>query len=145
MRRVTKKTTSTAKSKQGRRKAIPLWRRKSVRLGALLACILSISGAVGWGVESGLFAQTYNNSTKAVVKISAKYGFTVQEIFVSGRDLTAKKQLLKALKLKRGTPIFSFAIKDAQKRVEKLPWVATAVVERRLPDTIMLHVNERRP
>ncbi len=145
MRRVTKKTTTTSKSKQGRRKAIPLWRRKSVRLGAVLACILGVSGTIGWSIESGLMAKAYNNSVKKVVSFSAKYGFTVQEIFVSGRDLTSKNQLLKALKVKRGTPIFSITLAEAQKRVEKLPWVASAVVERRLPDTVMLHVSERRP
>jgi len=138
------KTPKTPKT-QRRRNVVPLWKRRPVRLGLALAGILAISGSVGWGVESGFFANTYAQGKSEVVSTTARLGFTVQEIFVSGRNLTRKDALLKALKVKRGTPIFSIGLEEAKARVEKLPWIAAATVERHLPDTVMLHVEERRP
>ena len=148
MPRVIKKTeakTAKAPKTQRRRNVVPLWKRRPVRLGVTLFGVLAISASVGWGVESGFFGKTYAESKSQVITTTAQLGFTVQEIFVSGRNLTRKEALLEALELKRGTPIFAFGLEDAKARVEKLPWIASATVERHLPDTVMLHVEERRP
>jgi len=48
-----------------------------------------------------------------------------------------------AVKVERGAPILTFDTEAAKRRVEALSWVRSASVERLLPDTIVLRVQER--
>jgi len=47
--------------------------------------------------------------------------------------------------LARGAPILAYDLNKARQRVELLPWVSSATVERMLPNTILLSVIERHP
>ncbi len=111
-----------------------------------LAAVLSGSGVGGWWVWS-------NDMVPAAVKTAkwwaigqtAQAGLRIDDIFVTGRAQTTRDDLLAALRLTRGAPMFGFDPEAARARVEKLPWVKDAVVERMLPGTVMLHIEERRP
>ncbi len=72
-------------------------------------------------------------------------GFQVNEILVVGRKETSASVLRETIQLSRGAPILAFDLNAAQERVEKLPWVRNATVERMLPDTILLSIEERKP
>ena len=118
---------------------------RAVAAGGLCA-VLGAAGAGGWWVWSndvvpGLFAQAH----KWTVDQSAEAGLRIDDIFVTGRSQTSREDLLAALRLVRGAPIFGFDPEEARERVEKLPWVKRAVVERMLPGTVMLHIDERMP
>jgi cell division protein FtsQ len=76
---------------------------------------------------------------------SGRAGFRVEDIFVEGRVKTPRDQLLTALKVARGDSIFAIDLTAARHRVEEIPWVRTAVVERRLPNQIHLLITERAP
>jgi cell division protein FtsQ len=53
--------------------------------------------------------------------------------------------LIDALGIDIHQPIFDVSLETARLRVESLPWVRVASVERRLPNTIVLHIEERVP
>ena len=80
-----------------------------------------------------------------LIAVSGKLGFTVEDVLVVGRSQTTQSDLLKAVRLARGAPILSFDLDKARRRIEILPWVDKASVERMLPDTILLSVIERQP
>ena len=44
-----------------------------------------------------------------------------------------------------GSPILGFSLEQARKRIETLSWVDHATVERRLPGTVVVQPEERRP
>ncbi len=50
-----------------------------------------------------------------------------------------------AIQVKRGDPIMKFDPEAARAGLERLRWVATATVERRLPNTVFVKLDERRP
>jgi cell division protein FtsQ len=77
--------------------------------------------------------------------ISGEAGFRVADIFVDGRNKTPRDQLLKALGASRGDAIFAIDLDAARKRIEEIPWVRTASVERRLPDKLEILITERQP
>ncbi len=81
----------------------------------------------------------------SAVAASADVGLSVQEIFVEGRSETAAAVVLDAVGAKRGDPIVSFSPTAAKARLEQLAWVRQASVERLLPGTIMVRINERQP
>ncbi len=74
-----------------------------------------------------------------------KVGFSVERITIEGAYRTKNEELLKALPLKINHPILYTGLKKVKEKVEDLPWVASAVVQRRLPSTLYIKVIERDP
>jgi len=83
--------------------------------------------------------------TNQLVAWSGQAGYRVDDIFVEGRARTPRDQLLSALGVKRGDAILSVDLAAAQKRIEEIPWVRTAAVERRLPNQLHILITERSP
>ena len=130
---------------QPRRRVVPLWRGRAAR--ASVAALLLILGAAGvwWSWHGGWMARGAVSVKWRIIAATADWGLTVQEILVLGRQETSREDLLAAVRLTRGAPILAFDPEDARRRVERLPWVRLATVERRLPDTVLLRIVERRP
>ena len=128
-----------------RARAVPLWRsRGTFAAVAVLNVALCIAG--GWWLwQSGWVLRTAEELKIRAITESAELGFTVQEILVVGRRETSRQDLLRAVKLSRGAPILSFDLGSAKERLEALPWIREATIERMLPDTIILNLVERRP
>ena len=76
---------------------------------------------------------------------SGQAGFRVDDIFVEGRAKTPRDQLLSALGVKRGDAILAVDLAAAQKRIEGIPWVRSAAIERRLPGELHILITERSP
>lgn len=77
--------------------------------------------------------------------IAALAGFRVRSVVTEGRANTPESMLNAALGVQKGDPILSFSVEAARARIERLSWVDVATVERRLPGTILVHLQERRP
>jgi len=114
--------------------------------GLLVGLLITLATGGGWRLwQSGWVMATLDRVKWNVIAASAEVGFKVNEILVVGRSETKQKDLLSAVRLVRGAPILAFDLKGAQKRIEKLPWIKSATVERMLPDTVLLTVEERQP
>jgi cell division protein FtsQ len=77
--------------------------------------------------------------------LTANAGMRITDIVIEGRANTPELLLRGALGFSKGDPIIGFSLEQARMRIEKLPWVAHATVERRLPGTIVVALVERRP
>ncbi len=80
-----------------------------------------------------------------LLEASAFFGLTVADIRVEGRETTDRQTIIDALGAGPGTPILAVSPERAKDRLEALPWVRSAVIERRLPDTIYVRLVERKP
>lgn len=148
MRFLNLKSTPPKKApKSGRRRPSvkPLWRRPPViaAVGFLILAGVSGGGFAVW--QSGWIQHTTQNVKWRLIAGSAHLGFSVNEIFVEGRNETDRESLRTALRLKRGAPILAFDPISAKRRVEGLPWVRSASIERQLPDVVHVRIVERRP
>jgi cell division protein FtsQ len=76
---------------------------------------------------------------------TAAIGLRVKQVRIEGRATTPEPLLRAAIGVAKGSPILGFSVAGAKARIESLSWVQTATVERRLPDTILVVVKERRP
>lgn len=72
-------------------------------------------------------------------------GLQVAEIHIEGRANTPEQLLRATLGVSVGDPILGFSVEQAARRIERLSWVDHATVERRLPGTIVVQLQERRP
>lgn len=79
------------------------------------------------------------------IDLTARAGLAVGEVIVEGRERTAARDVLAVLDARRGSPILAFDPHAAKAELETLPWVRRATVERRLPGTIHVRLEERIP
>ena len=78
-------------------------------------------------------------------QFGAQAGLKLHNIQLRGRIHTPEDTLLAALDLKLGDPIFSINLHDLHTRISSIGWVENVIVERRLPATIYIILNERVP
>jgi cell division protein FtsQ len=119
------------------------WRRRAQAAAALLALAALGSGVYLW--QSGWVRAQYEAGRSALLAASANAGLRVEDVLVAGRERSSRGELLAALGVARGVPILGFDPHVAKARLEALPWVERAIVERRLPDIINLRIFERQP
>jgi cell division protein FtsQ len=76
---------------------------------------------------------------------AAVAGMSVTDIVIEGRANTPEPLLRTAIGVSKGDPTLGFSVAAARARIESLAWVQHATVERRLPGTIVVALEERRP
>jgi cell division protein FtsQ len=76
---------------------------------------------------------------------TALAGLRVTDVEIEGRQNTPEMLLRAALGVSIGDPILGFSVEAARQRIETLSWVDHATVERRLPNTVVLFLQERAP
>lgn len=80
-----------------------------------------------------------------LVKASADAGFKLETILVEGRVHSDPAAVKAAVGIEQGVPLLSFDPEMARAEIEKLPWIKSAQVERRWPDTVYIEITERQP
>lgn len=119
-----------------------LSRRRYVTRVLLLACLIT---SPIWLWHSGNLdvAGRWLDRTGGRMAIAAD--MTVADVLVVGRRHTSRRALTRALGVRLGTSILALDLDAARRRIEALSWVASASIERHLPDTIYLRITERKP
>lgn len=77
--------------------------------------------------------------------VTARLGFAVDEVKVSGHRETSEIDILERLELDGWTSTIGFDAEAARERIAALPWVESAAVRKIYPDTLEIHVEERKP
>jgi cell division protein FtsQ len=72
-------------------------------------------------------------------------GLRVTDVVIQGRENTPEPLVRAALGVTPGDPTLGFSVEMARQRLATLPWVEHATVERRLPGTVVVYLQERRP
>ncbi|MHA1152496.1 MAG: cell division protein FtsQ/DivIB [Alphaproteobacteria bacterium] len=141
-RRTPAKRPGARSIKRGARKADTrhLWQRG----GIVLAAGLVLAG-MGWLSTSGWIPRSLERVGLALLAASADAGLELGDVLVEGRQRTERRVVLETLGVVRGQPILAFDPYAAQARLERLPWVRGATVERRLPSAIHVRLIERQP
>ena len=123
-------------------------RSQLVAYGVIVAVALG-AGAGAWLLRgSGMVERTHEIAVGEITNwINRQFvaaGLTVQHVFVTGRGETSKARVLATIGLESGQSILEFDPRLARQRLQDLSWVETAQVERRLPDTIIVRLKERK-
>lgn len=131
-----------------REKAAQKKRKEIVRrvqyIGAALAVVLGLSGGF-WVWKNNIIEKSAKIITDGAYKISVDSGFSLQSLYLEGRNRTSMADIEKALGVKKGGPILQISLDEARIRLEAIPSVKTAAVERALPDKLYVRIVEREP
>lgn len=80
-----------------------------------------------------------------VQSITARTGFAVDQVRVSGHKETSEIDILGQLELDGWTSLIGFDAEKARERIAQLPWVQSAAVRKVYPDEIEVRIEERQP
>jgi len=103
-------------------------------LGALLAVVQTVRAI-----------DPATRVTEALGGMGAGLGLKLERVELEGRENTPPGMIREALGVSKGDPILEISPEALRQRLETIAWVQRAHVERRLPDTILVRIEERRP
>jgi cell division protein FtsQ len=109
--------------------------------------VLASVGIIAFLVFAGL-ARPLNSPAPALAEIERIIelaGFGLTQVSVTGHRYTPDSDILDAVGLDSARTLLSFDSRAAQDRIERLPWVERASIERVLPDRLEVRVSERSP
>jgi cell division protein FtsQ len=117
-----------------------------LRLASIIGGILVFVVWIGmWLQLSGAFGRAGDWVDYKTLQITAGMGFEVKNVLVEGREYSDAAALMAIINIDKGDPLFSFNPAEAKDLIEQMVWVKSARVERRLPDTIFIGIQERMP
>jgi cell division protein FtsQ len=134
---------SAKTTKRGRANPIR-WRRvlRGLAIGWLL---VALAGGTLALVYDGHLARAGRALAAGGVDLSKDAGLAVREVYVTGRVRTGQASIVRALALRQDDPMLGFDPDEVRARLLALPWVKTATVTRKLPQTVEVTITERDP
>lgn len=105
----------------------------------------ALLGLVVWAWVAGVFGMAGSYAAQKTIAATTAAGFKINDISVVGRLNTPREELLARLNMQAGDPMFAVSIADSQAAIAEISWVREATVARRLPDTIVVTLQERIP
>lgn len=113
------------------------WPWMRIGQGAAVVSLL-VGGGMLWQVRGSV-------GESVTAYVAEATGAVVERIVVSGAVYTGKDDLQTALGLKKGDSLVGFDAGGARGRIEQLPWVRLASVDRMLPDRVNVTIYEHVP
>jgi cell division protein FtsQ len=142
---VARRPSNSVKDRPGRMKLLLRRQRRRLRPAGwtlfFVALLLLGYGAMHTAAPGGWLAVARERLGRA----TATAGLRIHDVVIEGRANTPEPLLRAALGVSPGDPILGFSVEDARNRIETLTWVEHATVERRLPGTLVVKLDERRP
>ena len=129
----------------GRRRGWPGSVRRAAAFAILSVPMTAIVASGIWVWRSGTAAAIGEQAQGAVASLTGAMGLAVTNVYVEGRIHAEREDILRALQVRRQMPLLAFDPHAAKARLEAVPWIESASIERRAPDTIYVRVIERRP
>lgn len=152
-----RRSRSPAQGTPRRPSRLRLWlrrRRPMVRPAAFALLAAGALGTLAYGVMSAgirvggdtLAPQDrFNSFADGIAGLGARAGLVVREVMLEGARNAPPELVREAVAVRRGDPTLGFSPQEARERLETIAWVERAHVERHLPGTIRVVIEERRP
>ncbi|HUU50168.1 MAG TPA: FtsQ-type POTRA domain-containing protein [Nitrospinota bacterium] len=80
-----------------------------------------------------------------ITYIKQSYFFNVKEINILGTNFLSEKYIAELISVEPGMNIFKIDIEKISKVLGKEPWIKKVKIERKLPKTININIQERKP
>ncbi|HTR86890.1 MAG TPA: FtsQ-type POTRA domain-containing protein [Reyranella sp.] len=127
-----------------RKQGWPIW-RQPMMLG-IAVLLLGMGGGGGWWAWHEGWLQTAQDRADQGFHsiVAAITPFKLTDVTLKGREYVSREAVLAALNVKVGDSLLGVDLQATRKRLEAIDWVASATVERRLPDTLYVTLVERR-
>jgi cell division protein FtsQ len=133
------KSAKQKKKKYQRRRLQILW--SWIRI--VLIIVIGVSGGI-WYVLSD-HQKLYRYGHDVFVDSLKMCGFSLKNIKIYGRKITPSSEVLRAIDVYKNDGIFKRSLSDIQMSLSSLPWIKHVSVQRTLPWSLCISIDEREP
>ncbi len=135
------RTISKAKQKQKRKQQF----RRTVLFPVALIVVSGL-GLSGWKLhKDSWFERTWQSGVDSANETIASMGFETKRVSIMGRIKTSEAKIHNALGAELGESVWAFSLDDVRDNLQDLSSIRSAHVQRLLPDTIHIELEERAP
>lgn len=138
-----KQSTKISRSK-AKRQRIQAIRRSMFALG-IFCVIASVIVAGIWITQNQIISKATHAISTSSLHASREAGLRVRNIYIDGREKTPQASILAALGVTLGGSMLELSPIEAKQRLEGISTIRQASVERILPDTVHVTIEERKP
>ena len=139
------KPTKGKRAKSVRKRPMSRWTRQSLRALGVAAIFALALGGPAWVWQSGWVGNATHSAWQSAATRMGDAGLRVDQILLQGRRHESPDRITRVLNIERGDPLLAVDLKYARERLETLPWIRAASIERQFPNTIRVKILERRP
>ena len=142
-----KSSPENALNKAAKRLAAHRWsrRQKNLLIGLLMALSLMALAAVIWADQTGRLGFWQLRTELELESALAERGLFARNINLRGQHYTTQEEVRAALGAYDREPLNRLNPADMAERLNALPWVQSAVVQRQWPQTLNIWIEEKTP
>ncbi|MCC0047692.1 MAG: cell division protein FtsQ/DivIB [Tepidamorphaceae bacterium] len=123
-----------------------LSRPKATEIAGSACSVIVLGGAIAMGIVSGGHTEAFGNGVLRIVdQTAAASGLRITSVEISGNKVIDNEAILDTAGLTPGGSLLGIDANRARQRLEALPWIASARVQKLFPDTLAVDVVEREP
>ena len=100
---------------------------------------------VAGGIIAAALARLPDKALEATRLATAEAGFQIRHVEISGNREMPRLKVYEAVLAGPDNALLAADLANMRQRLRAHPWVADASVSRRLPDTLVVRITERRP
>lgn len=115
------------------------------RAGLRFVAALLVLWLASWFVLTGGVQRSTQAVQMAFVETSANLGFTLENIYVEGRENADSELLMALINADKGMPLFAVNPHHVHERLSDISWLDSLRVKRVLPDSLSIALVEREP
>lgn len=121
-----------------------MWKRRAAM--AVGFGFVVYAGVGGWWLHhTGKIEKAIDVASSNFWEMTADAGFRLDQVYLSGREHADEAVVKAALDVQSGTPILALSLQDIRTKLEDIPEVKSATVERDLPNALRVQLRERVP
>ncbi|MCC0012016.1 MAG: cell division protein FtsQ/DivIB [Rhodobiaceae bacterium] len=119
---------------------------KATDIAGQACSVIVLGGAIAMGVVTGGHMEAFGNGLLRIADAAAAAsGLRITSVEISGNDVIDDETILDTAGLAPGGSIIGIDAGRARMRLEALPWIASARVQKLFPDRLAVDVVERTP
>ncbi len=127
-------------------------RKRRWRFASVAAVGVALAGFAILVAPAALFpdsddalAQPHRSVAAQLDHLAWRIGLGIDQVEISGHRFASDADILDAVDLANVHSVLLLDTAAVRARIERLPWIASATIERRLPNEVGIIVNERTP
>ena len=132
-----------SRNKSKRRMMETLRRRVAITVAVGLTGYLGIGG--WWLYHTGELQEMTQQASDSWWQMTVGAGFKIDQVYLQGREDAPMAAVRKAIGVKTGAPILALSLDEMKEKLEAVPQVKTATIERELPNALHIRIQERQP
>ncbi len=114
------------------------------RIFILLFSALLIGGGT-WFFMSPFGQITLEKGKEIFAFVQDKSNLKLEQVNVEGRVRTKIEDINAAVQVEQGMPIFDVDLNQQKEKIKQLPWIQDVLIERRLPNQLLIRLKEKTP